>query len=83
MYGSNWKALDQKEFMKFLDVMYKCRSENTSQLWSKEDGKPIFSEIMSRERHQRSLRLLRFNDANARKNKSNDKLEPIRNLFEK
>ena len=56
VYGSNWKALDQKECMKFLGVMivigvYKCISENASQLWMKEDGKPIFNEIMSRERY--------------------------------
>ena len=74
VYGSNWKALDPKEFMKFLGVMiligvYKCRSENTSQLWTKEDGRPIFSEIMSRERYQQSLRVLRFDKANAKKKK--------------
>ena len=88
VYGSNWKVLDQKGFMKFLGVMiligvYKCRSLNTTQLWSKEDGRPIFNEIMSHKRYQQSLRPLHFHDANARKNKSNDKLQPIRDVFEK
>ena len=58
--------------MKFLGVMiligvYKSRSENTSKLWIKENGRPIFREIMNHERYQQSLRILRFDDANARK----------------
>ena len=64
--------------------VYKCRSKNTSQLWSKVDGRPIFSEIMSRKRYQQCLGVLLFDDTNARrKNKSNDKLPPIRDVFEK
>ena len=89
VYESYWKALDQKEFMKYLGVMsligvHKCRNENTSQLWSKEDERPtIFSEKMSRESTNNLFRVLLFHDANTQKNKRNDQLQPIRDAFEK
>ena len=47
--------------------VYKRRSENASQLWSKEDRRQIFSEIISRERYQQSLRVLCFDDVNGKK----------------
>ncbi|CAI9721380.1 Hypothetical predicted protein [Octopus vulgaris] len=44
---------------------------------------PIFNKIMSRGRFQLILQVLRFDDASARRKKrSDDKLEPIREVFE-
>ena len=57
VYKENWTAIDQSEFDKFLGVViligvYKSNSENVAQLWSKEDGRPIFNKLMSRNRYQ-------------------------------
>ena len=65
VYKENWTAIDQSEFDKFLGVVifigvYKSNSENFAQLWSKEDGRPIFNKLMSRNRYQQILRVLRF-----------------------
>ena len=63
--------------------VYKSRSENKTQLWSKHDGRPIFNHTMSHRRYQQILKLLRFDDARKRRrNRSSDKLQPIRELFE-
>ena len=88
VYKENWTAIDQSEFDKFLGVViligvYKSNSENVAQLWSKEDGRPIFNKLMSRNRYQQILRVLRFDNANARRsNQSADKFQPIRYVFE-
>ena len=88
VYKENWTAIDQSEFDKFLGVVifigvYKSNSENVAQLWSKEDGRPIFNKLMSRNRYQQILRVLRFNNANARRsNRSADKFQPIKYVFE-
>ena len=87
-YKENWTAIDQSEFDKFLGVViligvYKSNSENVAQLWSKEDGRPIFNKLMSRNIYQQILRILRFDNANARRsNRSADKFQPIRYVFE-
>ena len=79
VYKEKWAAVNQFKFDKFLDVViligvYKSNNENVAQLWSKEDGRPIFNKLMSRNRYQQILRVLRFDDANSRKrNKSEDK----------
>ncbi|CAK8690417.1 unnamed protein product [Clavelina lepadiformis] len=39
------------------------RNENTTQLWSKDDDRPIFNKIMSCGRFQQILKVLRFDDA--------------------
>ena len=83
-----WNELDIVELKKFIGVLlligvYKSRGEEISQLWSKDDGRPIFSMIMPRTRFQELLRCLRFDDASARRvERSNDKLQPIRFLFD-
>ena len=88
VYKENWTAIDQSELDKFLGVViligvYKSNSENVAQLWSKEDGRPIFNKLMSRNRYQQILRVLRFDNANARRsNRSADKFQPIRYVFE-
>ena len=48
-----------------------------------EHGRPIFRKIISRNRFQDILRVLRFDDAAARRSRrSPDKFSPIRNAFE-
>ena len=67
VYKENWAVIYQSEFDKFLGVViligvYKSSSENVAQLWSKEDVRPIFNKLMSRNRYQQILRVLRFNN---------------------
>ena len=52
VYKDEWVAINQSEFDKFLGVViligvYKSNNENVAQLWSKEDGRPIFNKLMS------------------------------------
>ena len=54
-----------------------------AQLWSRTDGRPLFNQIISRQRFQQIVRILRFNDAATRRlHGSSDKLQPIRKCFE-
>ena len=88
VYKDKWVAINQSEFDRFLGVViligvYKSNNENVAQLWSKEDGRPIFNKLMSRNRYQQILRVLRFDDANSRRrHRSEDKFQPIRDVFE-
>ena len=68
VYKDKWMTINQFEFDKFLGAViligvYKSNNENVAQLWSKEDGRRIFNELMSRNQYQQILRLLRFDDA--------------------
>ena len=87
VYKDKWVAINQSEFDRFLGVViligvYKSNNENVAQLWSKEDGRPIFNKLMSRNRYQQILRVLRFDDANSRRrHRSEDKFQPIRDMF--
>ena len=86
--NNKWVAINQSEFDKFLSVLiligvYKSNNENVAQLWIKEGGKPIFNKLMSRYRYQQILQVLRFDDANSRRrNRSEDKFQNIRDVFE-
>jgi len=63
--------------------VYKSKNEDICQLWSLENGRPIFNKIMSRQRFQDVLRVVRFDDAEYRRqHRSDDKLEPIRECFD-
>ena len=88
VYKDKWVAINQLEFDKFWGVViligvYKSNNENAAQLRSKENGRPIFNKLMSRNRYQQILRVLRFDDANSRRrNRSEDKFQSIRNFFQ-
>ena len=86
--NNKWVAINQSEFDKFLSVVivigvYKSNNENVAQLWIKENGRPFFIKLMSRNRYQQILRVLRFDDANSRRrNRSEGKFQNIRDVFE-
>ena len=86
--SNNWKDTTVAELRKvigtlFLVGVYKSSNEDLSQLWHMEHGRPIFCKIISRNRFQNILRVLRFDDAAARRSaRSPDKFSPIRNVFE-
>lgn len=86
--SDNWKDVTEEEFLCFFGLLilsgvYKSRGESVIQLWSKEDGRAIFNKSMSRTRFQLISRAIRFDDAvRRRQNRNNDKLAPIKNIFE-
>jgi len=73
-----------KELYKVIGLMvvigvYKSKNEGICQLWSLENGRPIFNKIMSQQHFQDVLRVVRFDDVEYRRqHRSDDKLEPIR-----
>ena len=83
-----WKQLDIEELKKFIATLlligvYKSKGEPVHQLWSKDDGRPIFNAIFARNRFQEILRMMRFDNAcERRQNRSPDKLQPIRKIFD-
>lgn len=88
VYGNAWKKLEVSELKKYLGVLIlmgvcKSKNENISQMYNKIHGRPLFGKIMSRDRFKEITRVMRFDDAEARrKHRSPDKLEPIRDLFD-
>lgn len=84
----DWRPIDENELKKFIGTLlligvYKSKGESLSQLWSKSDGRPIFNQLFARNRFQTILRMMRFDDAEARRrSRSSDKLQPIRKVFD-
>lgn len=88
VYGTAWEHITDEELLCFLGLsilsgVYKSRNESLRQLWSIEDGRPIFNKNMARNRFEQITRVLRFDDAiRRRENRQSDKLAPIRSLFQ-
>ena len=88
VFLNNWKDTTVAELRKVIGTLllvgvYKSSNEDLSQLWHMEHGRPIFRKIISRNRFQNILRVLRFDDAAAgRSARSPNKFSPIRNVFE-
>ena len=88
MYKNKWNDVTVKELYKVIGLMvligvYKSKNEDICQLWSLENGRPIFNKIMSRQCFQDVLRVVRFDDAEYRRqHRSDNKLEPIRECFD-
>jgi hypothetical protein len=88
VYKDKWNDVTFEELYKVIELMvligiYKSKNEDIRQLWSLENGRPIFKKIMSRQRFQDVLRVVRFDDTEYwRQHRSDDKLEPIRECFD-
>ena len=86
-FKDRWKQLDSEKLKVFFVTLlligeYKSKRE-PAQLWSKDDIRPIFNTIFTRNRFQETLRMMRFNNAGERRqNRSQDKLQPIKKLFD-
>ena len=86
VYKEAWQDTTNEEFLRYLGVLvlsgvYKSRNESIRQLWSKEDGRPIFDKSMARNRFEQITRVLRFDDAvRRRENRQADKLAAIRTV---
>ena len=88
MYKDKWNDVTVEELYKVIGLIvligvYKSKSGDICQLWSLENGRPIFNKIMSRQCFQDVLRVVRFDDAEYRRqHRSDDKLEPILECFD-
>ena len=88
IFKYNWEDATVAELKKVIGTLllvgvYKSSNEDLSQLWHMEHGRPIFRKIISLNRFQNILRVLRFDDAAARRSaRSPDKFSPSRNVFE-
>jgi len=65
VYKDKWNDVMVEELYKVIELMvlvgvYKSKNEDICQLWSLENGRLIFNKIMSRQRFQDVLRVLRF-----------------------
>ena len=72
VFEDKWVDIDTSEFKKFLGVLlligvYKSKNEEVAQLWSHDDGCPLFNKIMTRQQFQQILKVLRFDDAARRR----------------
>ena len=87
VYKDKWNDVTVEELYKVIGLMvligvYRSKNEGICQLWSLENGRTILNKIMSRQRFQVILRVVRFDDAEYRRqHRSDDKLEPIRELL--
>ena len=88
VFSNNWKDTTAAELRKVIGILlpvgvYKSSNKDLSELWHIEHGRSIFRKIISCNRFQNILRVLRFDDAAARRSaRSPDKFSPIRNVFE-
>ena len=72
VFKEKWICIDMKEYKQFLGLLlligvYKSKNEAVMELWNQENGRPIFSQTMARNRFTMLLRTLRFDDATARR----------------
>jgi len=88
VYKDKWNYVTVKELYKVIGLMvlmgvYKSKNEEICQLWSLENKRLIFDKIMSQQRFQDVLRVVRFDDAEYRRqHRSDDELQPIRECFD-
>ena len=74
-YKDKWVTINQSEYDKFLCVVilvcvYKSNKENVAQLWSKENGRPIFNKLMSQNRFFGLMTLIHEEETDLKTNSS-------------
>ena len=83
----HWKEVDSTEIKAFIGLclyagLHKSNHEPVSLLWSGNEGRPIFTTTMSRNRFTTILKFLRFdNRATRQERQDDDKLAPFRDLW--
>lgn len=83
----DWKEVDSTEIKAFIGLclyagLHKPNHEALSFLWSDNEGRPIFTETMSRNRFTSILKFLRFNNRATRQERQADyKLASFRDLW--
>ena len=82
---NNWQNTDEVEIYSFFGLLllieaYKDKNASVPEMWSETDGRPVYRIARSPSRFKERLRCIRF-DVRAERNR-NDKLAPIRRIFE-
>lgn len=85
MFVDTWKDIDSQTLRAFIGLLllagvYRSYGESTESLWHETKGRPAFRATMSLQRFQILSRVIRFDNRTCRV--SNDKLAPIRTLWE-
>ncbi|KRX42804.1 PiggyBac transposable element-derived protein 4 [Trichinella murrelli] len=82
----SWKPTDEKEIYAFIGLLlisgvFKSSDESVSDLWSLNNGRPIFQTVMTENRFKDLLRFCRFDDNSTRAARLKcDKLAAFRNI---
>lgn len=87
-YGENWNTIELSTLRAYFGLLllagvYRSHGECLQELWSEQDGRPIFRATMSLKTFKKINRCIRFDDKNERPDRSRDKLAPIRDVFDK
>lgn len=88
VFKDQWIVINESELLKVIGVLlllgsYRSKNEPIVDLWSEKRGRKIFNLIISRNRFTNILRVLRFDDAERRRNQvKTDKFAPAREVFE-
>ena len=72
MDKDKWNDVTVEELYRVIGLMvligvYKSINEDICQLWGLENGRPVFNKTMSRQSFQDVLRVVRFDDAEYRR----------------
>lgn len=87
-YAERWKAVDQIEMRGFIGLLILCgvlksSHESLREIWSSDQGRPIFRSTMPLHRFELIMKFLRFDDRERRRNQpARDKLAPCRELLD-
>ena len=83
---NRWMQIDPEKLETFIVTLlligvYKSKGE-PAQLWGKDDIRPVFNAIFTRNSFQETLRMIKFNNANERRqSRSPGKLQSIKKVF--
>jgi hypothetical protein len=89
VFGEDWTNTTAFEIQTYLGLLllagvYRGRQEPIIHLWSREQGRPLFSAAMSRNRFQTITRVMRFDSKDTRtERRARDKMAPIRDIHDK
>ena len=83
----DWQEVDSTEIKAFVGLclyagLHKSNHESVSSLWSENEGRPMFTATMSRNRFTSILKFLRFDNRTTRQERQvDDKLAPFRDFW--
>lgn len=89
VFQTQWRATTAEEIHAYLGLVllagvYRGRMEPVIHLWSRDQGRPIFSQTMPRGRFQQLTRVFRFDSKDTRTaRRERDKMAPIREIHDK
>ncbi|XP_056108635.1 piggyBac transposable element-derived protein 4-like [Rhinichthys klamathensis goyatoka] len=89
VFKDKWKTVDSTDIQAYMGLLimagvYRSRNESTDSLWDADTGRAIFRATMSQQTSHVLSRVIRFDNRETRHQRhQNDKLAPIRELWDK